>query len=173
TAIIRINYPPVANDDSNNTLAVGDTAQLSPFGNDQNTSLPFALDSISLVPPAGAINTGYIVHDRVNKTGGTGGITPISNSTIRAMYLDGKYSNSYCQVAGSKDTGQQHPNCAIGTGKAKIVINSYNVDYYFRKPKVVNLTAVNQYRVDSTMADLGATNISINDAVINWIAVGE
>jgi CshA-type fibril repeat protein len=56
TATIRINYHPVANDDSNTTLAIGDTAQLSPFANDQNTSLPLAIDSISLVPPAGAIN---------------------------------------------------------------------------------------------------------------------
>ncbi|HFQ62219.1 MAG TPA: hypothetical protein ENK39_07990, partial [Epsilonproteobacteria bacterium] len=54
SAMINLNYPPVANDDSNTSLPVGETATLTPLENDQETSTPFDPESIDLVVPNGA-----------------------------------------------------------------------------------------------------------------------
>jgi len=70
-ATIRINYRPVANNDRNTTLTVGDTAQLSPLGNDQNTSFMFDVSSINLIPAIG------IVGVTSNDTDGDGDIDEI------------------------------------------------------------------------------------------------
>ena len=54
SATIRLNYPPVANDDSNTSLIVGETAVLSPLNNDQQTSTPFDPTTINFIIPIGA-----------------------------------------------------------------------------------------------------------------------
>jgi CshA-type fibril repeat protein len=54
SSMININYPPVANDDSNTSLSVGQTATLAPLANDHQTSSPFDPESINFVVPNGA-----------------------------------------------------------------------------------------------------------------------
>jgi len=51
---VTINYPPVANDDSNLSLEEGETAILDVLANDENTSYPFDPESVSLVAPLNA-----------------------------------------------------------------------------------------------------------------------
>jgi uncharacterized repeat protein (TIGR01451 family) len=57
SATIRLNYPPVAHDDSNMNLTVGDTAIFNPLLNDQQTSTPFDPTTINLIVPIGATGT--------------------------------------------------------------------------------------------------------------------
>jgi len=54
SAMITINYPPVAHDDSNTSLPIGTIAVLSPLANDQQTSETLDPESISLVIPTNA-----------------------------------------------------------------------------------------------------------------------
>ena len=55
-ALIKINYPPVANPDTNNSLPLGEIATLNPLDNDKNTSYMLDPSSVSLVPPSNARN---------------------------------------------------------------------------------------------------------------------
>ncbi len=51
---VTINYPPVANDDSNLSLEEDETAILDVLANDENTSSPLDPESVSLVAPLNA-----------------------------------------------------------------------------------------------------------------------
>ena len=51
---VTINYPPVANDDSNLSLEEGETAILDVLANDENTSSPLDPERVSLVAPLNA-----------------------------------------------------------------------------------------------------------------------
>ncbi len=57
TSEIDINYPPVANNDSNSSLTEGEIAILHPLENDQQTSTEFDPASLNLVVPEGAKGT--------------------------------------------------------------------------------------------------------------------
>ena len=57
SAMIRLNFPPVANDDANVTLEAGDTAIFNPLKNDQQTSTPLDPTTINLIVPSGATGT--------------------------------------------------------------------------------------------------------------------
>ena len=104
-------------------------------------------------------------------TGGTNG--KISITEDDPLYLAGKYSASKISINGSNN-GQFCPaDEYLGAGQAILDITAYDVTYYYRKPITISTTPTNQFKVDSTAADLGAEIISIDDAVINWIAVGE
>ncbi|NKQ40527.1 MAG: hypothetical protein HF962_03045, partial [Sulfurovum sp.] len=51
SSVITINYPPVANDDSNMSLPIGETASMNPIANDQQTSYGLDPRSVSLIAP--------------------------------------------------------------------------------------------------------------------------
>ena len=57
--------------------------------------------------------------------------------------------------------------------RAKVEINSYDVDYYFRKAITYSTTPNNHFKVDSVVANLGATDISLSVATLTYLAVGE
>lgn len=103
-------------------------------------------------------------------TGGTGGKIAITPND--PLYLAGKYTASLCTANGEKRTSQ-FLFCDVGNARASLEILSYNVTYYYRKAKAFTTDPTNHYEVNSVDADLGAIDVSVGVAVINWLAVGE
>ena len=78
---ISINYPPVANDDSNTSLEEGETAILDVLANDQNTSSPLDPESVSLVDPGNGIDIIIIDGDIISLTVPDEGIWSVDEIT--------------------------------------------------------------------------------------------
>ena len=111
----------------------------------------------------------------VSDSGIAGTAGKISISDNQEPYASGRFTNVACNVLGESVVNQDLVNqgCLFGTGKGTISVSNYNVTYYYRKAIIYSTTPNNHYKVDSLTANLGATNISINAATINWLAVGE
>ena len=66
TAQVKIDYPPKANDDINNSVKQGHTVGFEPIVNDQHTSMALDPSTVRLVIPTG-LNTTNIVRDGNNE----------------------------------------------------------------------------------------------------------
>ena len=105
----------------------------------------------------------------------TGTNGKISIADNQEPYASGRYTNVATTVNGESIVSQVFidEGCLLGTAKGQLTISNYNVTYYYRKAIVYSTTPNNHFKVDSIAANLGATNISINAATINWLSVGE
>ena len=61
----------------------------------------------------------------------------------------------------------------IATAYASATISNITATVYYRKVRPKSSTASNTFYWDSSHYDLGATDISISDAIIHWTATGE
>ncbi|MGO0305035.1 phage tail tip fiber protein [Endozoicomonas acroporae] len=62
---------------------------------------------------------------------------------------------------------------AIATGYASATISNITATVYYRKARTQSSAASNTFYWDSSRYDLGATDISISDAIVHWTATGE
>ncbi|WP_257293624.1 hypothetical protein [Endozoicomonas sp. YOMI1] len=56
---------------------------------------------------------------------------------------------------------------------ANIYVRSIRATVYYRRPRSISTSPVNTFYWDSTSYDLGATDVSLTDAIIHWTATGE
>lgn len=114
-------------------------------------------------------------YDSESDSGTTGTNGKIFISDDQEPYASGRYSNVPAKVDGesvaSLITG--HNGCLMGASKGTLSISGYNVIYYYRKPIVYSTTPTNHFQVNSVTANLGAQDISLSAATINYLAVGE
>ena len=61
----------------------------------------------------------------------------------------------------------------IATGYASATISNITATVYYRKARAQSSTASNTFYWDNSRYDLGATDISISDAIVHWTATGE
>ena len=88
-------------------------------------------------------------------------------------YLDGKIHppiELWCERAGYRYVGIEGLR---PSSLASIYVRSIRATVYYRKPRSISTSPVNTFYWDSTRYDLGATDVSLTDAIIHWTATGE
>ena len=98
--------------------------------------------------------------------------TIVVNGGNSALLHAGQYSADTIRVKGESVTADCSGSLA-GYAKSHLNITSFNVTYYYRRVKSASTTPTNHYQITSVDVSLGATDISIDTAVINYLAVGE
>lgn len=61
----------------------------------------------------------------------------------------------------------------LATAYASVTVSNITATVYYRKARPQSTTASNTFYWDSSRYDLGATDVSITDAIIHWTATGE
>ncbi|WP_422491488.1 hypothetical protein [Endozoicomonas sp. ALE010] len=95
------------------------------------------------------------------------------------IYKDGKVYPEvevWAERAGYKgqsSAGSSFDPPYVPTSVAYVHIRSLVATVYYRRPQPVSNTPDNTFYWDTTAYDLGATDVSIADAIIHWTATGE
>ena len=98
--------------------------------------------------------------------------TILVNAGNTALLHAGQYSADTIRTRGQSVTADCSGSLA-GYARSYLSITGFDVTYYYRRVKTSSTTPTNHYKVLSVDVNLGATNISISTAVINYLAVGE
>jgi len=100
-------------------------------------------------------------------------------SNVSFQFTDTNYKNGVIypavEVYGNKAGYSSKKTSAsyIPSSYASVHIKTVSATVYYRKAKPVSATPANTFYWDSSYFNLGATDISLTDAVVHWTASGE